>query len=170
VLCSLGGGGSGSLQDLIEDLLGGGNNSMDCSEENDPIARLLCTVTSGGGTGLEGLLGDLLGGGGGLFGDAGLSGALTSLFVDVIRGVIDDLIQGLLDGFLNGEGNPFGGDSPFGSLLSARVRAEGLDVAALPKPTEAQCAAVHSDDLMTRLLCVRRALDVLEAQLPADAN
>lgn len=114
ILCGL--GGDDGLNGIIDGLLGGGSGANDCSKQPDIISQGLCALTGSGGSGLEGLLGGLLGGGntagGGLLGDAGIEGVISSALSDVISGILDDLISSVLGGGNNrdaGAGGLFGG-------------------------------------------------------------
>jgi hypothetical protein len=170
LLCGLGGGtsGTGGIEDLIGGLLGGGMTGQNCAKLTDPAAQLLCQVTGSGGGGIEGLIGDLLGGvlGGG---DAGVNGVITDVLVDVIGGVIDDLIAQLLGGgnrdagaggFLGGllGGGTTGRDAGRGGFFGGGQA--GNKSLELFRSNE-QCSSVTADDLLTRLVCARQALETL---------
>jgi hypothetical protein len=165
VLCTAGLGGTGGIDDIINGLLGGGMTGMDasCARETDPVARALCGALGGGGTGLEGIIGSLLGGGGlgTILTDGGIERVLTNAVVEVARGVIDDLITTLFGG--NRDAGARNTRVDAGRTQRLVANAKSADVDDLVRSAQ-QCAEVSKDDLMTRLICARQALDVLLAR------
>lgn len=128
LLCNITGGGNttgdaGSANPIdafIKQILGGtGTGTQNCAKETDQIAQILCTVT--GGSGIEGIIGGLLGGGGDAGAGGGIEGILNDVIVEVLSGIVDDLISSILnpqpttprDGGAGGLlGGLFGGGAP----------------------------------------------------------
>jgi hypothetical protein len=184
-LCGLGGG---SIDDIINGILGGGMSGMNCASMTDPIAALLCQATGGGGTGIEGIINGLFGGrdagtavrrdaGTVVRRDAGVRDAgvrdagvrdagprdagvradsgtrANTALIEAIQSILEDLIAALFGGartsalVLNGDGTS---DKGAGSADLVR--------------SEEECAEVSQDDLLTRLVCARQALETLSAE------
>ena len=152
----------GGIEGIIGGLLGGGMTGMNCARETDPIALLLCTATGTGGTGIEGIIGGLLGGGGigTLLGDGGVERVLTDVLVEVVRGVLDDLVGALFGGGDGGSGGLFGGRTR--QTNRALVSTKSRSVEDLIRSAE-ECEKPSPDDLLTRALCARQALDAFSA-------
>jgi hypothetical protein len=164
VLCTAGLGGSGGIDSIINGILGGGMTGMDasCARETDPVARALCGALGGGGTGLEGIIGSLLGGGGvgAILTDGGIERVLTNAIVEVARGVIDDLLTSLFGG--NRDAGTGNARVDAGRAQRLLANTKSADVDDLVRSAE-QCSRVSKDDLLTRLVCARQALDTLSS-------
>jgi hypothetical protein len=164
LLCTAGLGGAG-IDQIITGILGGGMQGMSCAKETDPIALVLCGVLGQAGSGVEGLIGTLLGDGGigSLLSDGGIERVITNTLVEVTRGLIDDLLATLFGGLTRDAGSAPRADA--GARNRAPVaNAKGRDGLELVRSPE-ECAAATSDDLVTRLVCARQALDVVSQKL-----
>lgn len=163
LLCSATAGGNGDLSGIINGVLGGGMGTMSCARETDPIALLLCGAMGTGGTGLDGIINGLLGGGGitSLLSDGGIERVLTTALVEVVRGVLDDLIGSLFGGNSNA-GAGTGRGTTRQLVLPAGAKSRGGDE--LLRTAE-ECAQVAHEDQLTRLLCARQALDTIALEL-----
>ena len=157
LLCTAGLGGLG-IEGIVNGILGGGMQDMNCARETDPLALLLCTAIGGSG-GLEGIVNGLLGDAGigsigAILTDGGVERVVTNVLVEVVRGLIDDLLDALFGGFADaGAARPRDAGARGNRALLAS--AKGRD---LVRSAQA-CAAPAADDLVTRLVCLRQALD-----------
>jgi hypothetical protein len=161
LLCTAGLGGSGDINGIINGILGGGMQTMTCASETDPIARLLCGALGSNGSGLEGIISGLLGGGGAgsLLADGGIERVLTNALVEVVRGVIDDLLNAVFG--RAGDAGTRNTRVDAGTLRSVSAALTNSEARDSKTRSPEQCAAVSADDVLTRLLCARQALDAI---------
>jgi hypothetical protein len=160
-LCDAGLGGSGSIDDIIGGILGGGMQTTNCARETDPIARLLCQATGTGGGGIEGIIGGLLGGGGALLTDGGIERVLTTVIVDVIDTLLNDLLTSLFGGRDAGT-RTTRVDAGRGRQLVVQANTKSGDVDDLVRSDE-ECKQVVREDILTRLLCAQKAIAAIKA-------
>jgi hypothetical protein len=183
--------GNGSIDDIINGILGGGMSGNSCAGMTDPIALLLCQATGGGGTGIEGIINGLFGGrdagtpvrrdaGTVVRRDAGVrdagvrdaavrdaavrdaavrdaavrvdSGArANTALIQAIQSILADLIAAF-----------FGGNTQ--NLVLNGAGTSDKSAAADLVRSEEECAEVSQDDLLTRLVCARQAVETLSAE------
>ena len=165
LICTAGLGGLG-LEQIVNGFLGGGTPNMNCARETDPLALLLCTAVGGAG-GLEGLVNGLLGDGGigSILSDGGIERVITNALVEVTRGLIDDLLDALFGGFAEAGARTNRDAGARSTSRAPLLSAKSREPNALQRSAE-ECAAVTSADPITRLLCLRQALDQLPSSAP----